>query len=110
MAVLFGLGLIPMVLGVGVAVDYGRALMVRERMQGALDAATLGVGSWPGLSEAQMQSKAQEYFNANFKPSNSAASNSIGHCFPFASIDQWQLDHSKRFSVGADDIHESCKH
>ena len=82
MAVLFGLGLIPMVLGVGIAVDYGRALMVRERMQGALDAATLGVGSWPGLSEAQMQSKAQEYFNANFKPSNSAASNSMGTVSP----------------------------
>ena len=81
-AVLFGLGLIPMVLGVGIAVDYGRALMVRERMQGALDAATLGVGSWPGLSEAQMQSKAQEYFNANFKPSNSAASNSMGTVSP----------------------------
>ena len=63
---LFGLALIPIVLGVGVAVDYGRALMVRERMQSALDAATLAVGSWPGLSDAQMQAKAQEYFNANY--------------------------------------------
>src|SRR6185437_5030551 len=71
-AVLFGVGLIPLVLGVGVAVDYGRALMVRERMQGALDAATLAVGSWPGLSDdAQRQAKAQEYFNANYPASNS---------------------------------------
>jgi Flp pilus assembly protein TadG len=70
-AVLFGVALIPIVLGVGVAVDYGRALMVRERMQGALDAATLAVGSWPGLSDAQMQAKAQEYFNANYPTSNS---------------------------------------
>ena len=66
MAILFGLAIIPLALGVGVAVDYGRALLVRERMQSALDAATLAVGSWPGLSDAQMQAKAQEYFNANY--------------------------------------------
>ena len=70
-AVIFGVAIIPIVLGVGVAVDYGRALMVRERMQSALDAATLAVGSWPGLSNAQMQAKAQEYFNANYPASNS---------------------------------------
>ena len=71
-AVLFGVGLIPIVLGVGVAVDYGRALMVRERMQGAIDAATLAVGSWPGLSQAQMQAKAQQYFNANYVASKAS--------------------------------------
>jgi len=76
-AVLFGLGLIPIVLGVGVAVDYGRALMVRERIQGAIDAATLAVGSWPGLSTGQMQAKAQEYFTANY-----VASNSLGTVSP----------------------------
>ena len=38
-AILFGVALIPILLGVGIAVDYARALMVRERMQGALDAA-----------------------------------------------------------------------
>lgn len=70
-AILFGVAIIPLVLGVGVAVDYGRALLVRERMQGALDAATLAVASWPGLSDAQMQAKAQEYFNANYPTSNS---------------------------------------
>jgi hypothetical protein len=51
--------------------------MVRERMQGALDAATLAVGSWPGLGDGQMQAKAQEYFNANY-----AASNSFGTVSP----------------------------
>ncbi len=81
-AILFGVALIPVLVGVGVAVDYGRALMVRERMQGALDAATLAVGSWPGLSEAQMQAKAQEYFNANFVPTNSATAGSFGTVSP----------------------------
>jgi Flp pilus assembly protein TadG len=65
-AILFGFAIIPIVLGVGVAVDYGRALLVRERMQTALDAATLGVASWPGLSNAEMVAKAQQYFSANY--------------------------------------------
>ena len=48
-AILFGVALIPVLVGVGVAVDYGRALMVRERMQGALDAATSScwLMAWP---------------------------------------------------------------
>ena len=73
-AILFGLAVIPIVIGIGVAVDYGRALLMRERMQEALDAATLAVGSWPGLSTAQQQAKAQEYFNANLPASNQLGS------------------------------------
>jgi len=69
-AILFGFAIIPVVLGVGVAADYGQALLVRERMQSAIDAATLAVGSWPGLSDAEMQEKAQAYFSANY-PSTS---------------------------------------
>jgi len=64
------MAIIPIAIGVGVAVDYGRALLVRERMQVAIDAATLAVGSWPGLSQAEMKTKAQEYFSANFPTSN----------------------------------------
>ena len=72
-AILFGMAIIPLALGVGVAVDYGRSLLVRERMQSALDAATLAVGSWPGLSgDAEMQAKAQQYFDANYPASNSS--------------------------------------
>ena len=64
-ATLFAFAAIPLAIGLGVAIDYGRALLMRERMQVALDAATLGVGSWPGLSTAQMQTKAQAFFDAN---------------------------------------------
>ena len=69
-AILFGLAIIPMVLGVGVAVDYGRALIVRQRMANAADAAALAIGSWTGLNQAQLKTKAQQYFNANY-PANS---------------------------------------
>ena len=63
---IFGLAAIPLALAVGVAVDYGRALLVRERMQSALDAAGLAAGGWLGLSDAEMEVKAQDYFNANY--------------------------------------------
>ncbi len=65
-AVLFGIALIPLLLGVGVAVDYGRALIVRERLADASDAAALAIGSWPGLSQTELRQKAQQFFNANY--------------------------------------------
>jgi len=65
-AILFGLAIIPILLGVGVAVDYGRALSVRSRMADAADAAALAVGSWQGLNEAQLTAKAQQFFDANY--------------------------------------------
>ena len=65
-AILFGLAIIPIVLGVGVAVDYGRALLVRERMTSAADTAALAIGSWTGLTEAELKTKAQQYFDANY--------------------------------------------
>ncbi len=68
-AILFGLTLIPLMLGIGVAVDYGRALIVHERMQQAADAAGLAVGSWVGLSQDEQKTKAQQYFDANYPPS-----------------------------------------
>jgi len=69
-ALLFGLALIPLLLGVGVAVDYGRALIVRDRMADAADAAALAIGSWPGLTQSELTTKAQQFFNANYPPSS----------------------------------------
>lgn len=65
-AILFGLALIPILLGVGVAIDYGRALIVRERLADAADSAALAIGSWPGLNQAELKQKAQQFFNANY--------------------------------------------
>lgn len=67
-AILFGVALIPILLGVGAAVDYGRALVVRERMADAADAAALAIGSWPGLTQDELKTKAQQFFNANYPP------------------------------------------
>lgn len=68
-AVLFGLAIIPIMIAVGGAVDYGRALLVRERMADAADASALAIGSWPDLTEAQLKVKAQQFFDANYPPS-----------------------------------------
>ena len=67
-AILFGLALIPIVIGVGAAIDYGRALVVRDHMADAADAAALAIGSWPGLTQAQQMTKAQQFFTANYPP------------------------------------------
>jgi Flp pilus assembly protein TadG len=69
-AILFAFTLIPILIGAGIAVDYGRALLVRTNMQNAADSAALALGSWVGLSQSDMQTKAQQYFNANYPPSS----------------------------------------
>jgi Flp pilus assembly protein TadG len=81
-AVLFGLAVIPMVLAIGVAVDYGRALMVRERMADAADAAALAIGSWTGLNETQLKAKAQQFFNANYASTTVGTAGALKVTFP----------------------------
>jgi Flp pilus assembly protein TadG len=81
-AILFGIALIPILIGIGVAVDYGRALIVRERMVNAADAAGLAIGSWPGLSQADLTTKAQQYFNANYPPSKLGTVGTLNVQFP----------------------------
>jgi Flp pilus assembly protein TadG len=69
-ALLFGLTLIPLLIAVGLGVDYGRGLLVKERMEDALDAAALALGSWTDLPQSQMQAKAQQFFDANYGASS----------------------------------------
>lgn len=65
-AILFGVALIPVLLALGAGIDYGRALLVRDRMHEAVDAAALAIGSWPDMSKDQLRAKAQQFFNANY--------------------------------------------
>ncbi|MBL6853745.1 MAG: hypothetical protein ISS15_14460 [Alphaproteobacteria bacterium] len=66
-AMMFGLSLIPITIAAGAGLDLTRAMIVRSNLTEALDAAALAAGSQPGLTQAQMQSVAQAYFNANYK-------------------------------------------
>jgi Flp pilus assembly protein TadG len=70
-AMIFALTLVPLALAAGAGMDMARALVVRSRLAEALDAAGLAVGAQKGLSQSQIQSLAQNYFNANFKLASS---------------------------------------
>jgi Flp pilus assembly protein TadG len=73
-AMIFALALIPLCLATGAGLDYARAVVVRTNMSEAIDAAGLAVGSTTGLTNAQMQTLAQQYFNANYKADSSYGS------------------------------------
>ena len=69
-AILFGIMLIPLMLGVGLAVDYSRALRVKQHLGRALDVAALAIGSWRDLNDAQLKLKAKTFFAANYDAEN----------------------------------------
>ncbi|MCE9650597.1 MAG: VWA domain-containing protein [Parvibaculum sp.] len=68
-AVIFALTLIPVLIAIGAAVDISQAYIVKQRLTRALDAAGLAVGGATGLPAAQIQTMAQNYFNANYPSS-----------------------------------------
>ncbi|MGI9383574.1 MAG: pilus assembly protein TadG-related protein, partial [Methyloligellaceae bacterium] len=67
-AILFGFLVIPLMLAIGVAVDYGRGLNMKTRLGHATDAAALAVGSWADLSDDEVQEKVEAFFAANYPP------------------------------------------
>lgn len=65
-AVIFALSAIPVLVSLGAAIDLSRAYVVQSRLRMALDSAGLAVGSDPSLTLAQMKTKAQAFFDANY--------------------------------------------
>jgi Flp pilus assembly protein TadG len=65
-AMMFAIALVPLVLGAAGGLDFARAMLVRQQMSEALDAAALAVGSSTGLDQASALALAQKYFDANF--------------------------------------------
>jgi len=65
-AMMFALATIPLMIGAGVGLDYTRAMLVRQQMSEALDAAALAVGSSPSLDHDSAETLAKKYFNANY--------------------------------------------
>lgn len=70
-AMIVGLSMIPITIAAGTGLDMARAMIVRSRLAEALDAAGLAVGATQGLSQTQMQTLAQQYFNANYTAGSS---------------------------------------
>src|SRR5271166_2772889 len=73
-AMIFGLCAIPVIIAAGMAIDAGRAYMVKVRLGAALDAAALAVGSETNLTQAQLTTSLQSYFTANY-PSTALGTN-----------------------------------
>jgi Flp pilus assembly protein TadG len=73
-AMLFGLSLVPLTVAAGAGLDLARGMLVHEELLTSLDAASLAVGGTQGLSQSQMQTLAQQYFNANYKADSSYGS------------------------------------
>lgn len=68
-AVIFALALVPILIAIGAAVDVSKAYVVKQRLTRALDAAGLAVGGTTGMTTAQIQTTAQNFFNANYPAS-----------------------------------------
>ena len=64
-AIVFALALLPLAIGAGMAVDLSRAYIVKSRLNYALDAAGLAVGSSSGTQE-ELQTILESYFYANY--------------------------------------------
>jgi Flp pilus assembly protein TadG len=69
-APLLALGIIPLVLGVGAAVDYSRANFARTAMQSALDGAALMLAKEAVQGSISLSQSATALFNANFARSD----------------------------------------
>jgi len=65
-AMIFGIAVIPMILAGGAAVDYSRAFHVQQRLSMALDATALAVGASTKTNFNELNTLAQNYFNANY--------------------------------------------
>ncbi|OAF17501.1 pilus assembly protein TadG [Bradyrhizobium centrolobii] len=72
-AVIFAIALLPVLSFVGAAVDYSRAVQARSSMQAALDSTALMLSkdlSAGTITTADINTKAQSYFNALFTDTN----------------------------------------
>ncbi len=64
--------LVPFVILIGVAVDVGQLLVIKDQLASAIDAATLDIGANPSWTQAQAQTQAQAFVNANFSTQNAS--------------------------------------
>ena len=119
-AMLFALSMIPIVAATGLAVDYGRAQVVRGELQHAVDAAALASARKSNLEEAELQTYAETFIAANssFDLDNldvnvtktdtgiavSATTITKTYLLPVLGYDQVSLSASSGVMVGTGDI------
>jgi len=63
---LFTVAMISMLLVTAVGIDYGRALVVKQKLLNATDAAALAVGADPTLTQEQAETRAEAFIRAHY--------------------------------------------
>ena len=122
-AMLFAFSLIPLVAAAGLAVDYGRAQVVRDELQHAVDAAALATARKSNLEEAELETYAESFIAANstFDPhtldvsvtktdtgiSVSASTSTKTYRLPVLGYDTVAMSASSGVMVGTGDIEVS---
>jgi Flp pilus assembly protein TadG len=76
-AITFALSSIVLLSSVGAGIDYARAMLVKSRLSSALDAAALAVGTTNGMDAPQLQTVAQQYFDANYPKTEIGVTNPV---------------------------------
>ena len=76
-AMIFAIASVAVIGAGGVGVDLARAMVAKNRMASALDAAALAIGTTQGLNQSQMQVMAQQYFNANYTTTDYGAPGAV---------------------------------
>lgn len=67
-ATMFGIALIPLLLGAGMAVDYSRYMSAKNHLQELADAAALAAAAADLGTEAEVRKQADRYVQANYVP------------------------------------------
>ena len=68
-AMMFGLAAIPFFAFGGLAIDFSRAMMVKNRLGATLDATALAIAGQTGMTEEQLTASANAFFQANYPSS-----------------------------------------
>ncbi|MCP5082504.1 MAG: TadE/TadG family protein [Alphaproteobacteria bacterium] len=66
---MFGFLVIPFMLAAGVAIDYGRAVIAKHKLQASMDTAVLAAGSLRTATEDERKALGKAFFEANFPAS-----------------------------------------
>ncbi len=64
--ILFTLMIVPILMVVAVAIDYGQTLVIKRQLAAAVDAAALAVAQMPSLTDAEATAKGESYIRAHY--------------------------------------------
>ncbi|PPD40862.1 MAG: hypothetical protein CTY15_14340 [Methylocystis sp.] len=98
-ALIFGLAFIPAMFALGVAIDYGRAAMIKSKLQAATDAAVLTAGAQQKLSKSARENIAKNQVLANLGSEADALDVTVTETEPSAGVFQVQATAVLKTSV-----------